>query len=183
MPSKQKLIPVQVPWKIDPATPFLRLTALETPSDVPTAVFPFTSDEPSYQPQTSISVVAPPTGPIITLPSTNGAYQLLCVTFVIALWARFSPGYSDRDVVDPSRFDSSAIFAPDVPRSKVDEWPAAYRHEWNRTDLCPNPYMNEVQESDWLNEAFGQQDDFKHFLLMGHDAYVEVIAGGWNCPP
>ncbi len=46
--------------------------------------------------------------------------------------------------------------------------------------LCPNPYFYEVQNTNWFNEKEVYQPlakrGFKHFLLVGYDSYLEVLA-------
>jgi hypothetical protein len=46
--------------------------------------------------------------------------------------------------------------------------------------ICPNPYFYEVQNTGWFNEKEVYQPltkkGFKHFLLVGYDSYVEVLA-------
>jgi len=46
--------------------------------------------------------------------------------------------------------------------------------------ICPNPYFYEVQNTDWFNEKEVFQPlakrGFKHFLLVGYDSYLEVLA-------
>jgi hypothetical protein len=188
MSPKQIMIPVQVPWMIDPATPFLRLTAAEDSSAVPTQVeffanFPSYSSEPAPLSESIPEVVRPPRGPRTDADPAAGSWQLLCVTFVDGIWARISPAYSDTEIVDPSRFGHSTLYLREPLAFGMAEWLQEFRESWGRNGICPDPRMYEIQKSDWLHDVLGEQEKFKHFLLMGHDAYVEVIARGWDWAP
>jgi hypothetical protein len=112
----------------------------------------------------------------------SGPYQLVKVTFLRALAARMLPGYSDSDVVNPKVFDFSDVSDEIEPGQSIDEWLRCFQDQWTTKQLCPDPRMYEVAHSSWLTEIGGSAGEYTHFLLLGHDAYVEVIAQGyeWN---
>lgn len=185
MMAKQKLIPVEVPWSIDGATPYLRLTALEASSDLPTnveffALFPADPNSLPHGIHGSAEIIYPHDKTDVNPESANGTYQRLRVAFVRDVWVRMNPSHSDDEILDADLFDFSAIRYPDIPTTKADEWLNAFHEEWLRTGICPDPHMYEVHNSHWLREVLGESNKFKHYLLMGHDVYVEIIAEGWE---
>ena len=59
------------------------------------------------------------------------------------------------------------------------DW-APYALYFREKGICPNPYFYEVQNTGWFNEKEVYQPlvkrGFKHFVLVGYDSYVEVLA-------
>jgi hypothetical protein len=61
------------------------------------------------------------------------------------------------------------------------DW-SPYASLFKEKGICPNPYFYEVQNTGWFNEKEVYQPlakkGFKHYLLVGYDSYVEVLAKG-----
>ncbi|WP_143310267.1 hypothetical protein [Chitinophaga vietnamensis] len=59
------------------------------------------------------------------------------------------------------------------------DWQSLDAH-FKESNICPNPYFYEVQNSAWFEEREIYQallkKNFKHFILVGYDSYVEVLA-------
>ena len=56
-----------------------------------------------------------------------------------------------------------------------------FRTYWKETSICPDPRIYEVENSKWLeNEARAIKLGCKHFIVLGHDNYIEVLAKDWN---
>jgi hypothetical protein len=56
-----------------------------------------------------------------------------------------------------------------------------YGPSFRENGVCINPYFYEVQNTDWFNEKKHvylplAKKGFKHFLLVGYDSYLEVLA-------
>jgi hypothetical protein len=54
-----------------------------------------------------------------------------------------------------------------------------YRDVFKETGISPDSKFYEVQNTNWLNERWYQRLDnkgYKHFLLVGYDSYLEVLA-------
>lgn len=53
---------------------------------------------------------------------------------------------------------------------------------WKEKGVCPNPYFYEVENTGWFDEReiYGdlRKQGFRHFLLVGYDSYLEVLAKG-----
>ncbi|HVI43357.1 MAG TPA: hypothetical protein VM802_00740 [Chitinophaga sp.] len=60
--------------------------------------------------------------------------------------------------------------------------------EWDsifaETGVCPNPYFYEVENTTWINNKDFYSDlfakGFKHFILVGYDSYLEILANGYE---
>ena len=61
------------------------------------------------------------------------------------------------------------------------DW-APYASLFKEKGVCANPYFYEVENTGWFNEKEVYQPlakkGFKHYLLVGYDSYVEVLAMG-----
>ncbi len=178
--SPQRLLPLAVPWKVSPSTPFLRLRVEE--SGAPTSVsfvahFALFDDPSARDDRRSAEIVLQPDDAIEEQGPKIGPYQLVVVTFKAGIWARWSPAYGDSDVIHESLYDWSAVPFRYREGEDVGEWLRRFRGEWIKTGLCPIPGIYEVENSKWRqNVASG----YRHFLIEGHDAYVEVLAEDWS---
>ena len=185
--KKQRLIPLRVPWMVSPSTPFLRLFASEQPSQEKTYVefvaYYKCEENPSVQSSTTgVHVVRPPA--IFQADNTgHGPYRLLRVEFESGLWVKLSPAHSDKEVVEDARFDWSGVPGRWSHGEDIYEFLERSKEEWLRSGICPDPNIYEVEESQWLDETEARHDghkQWKHFLVLGHDAYAEVIARAYS---
>ena len=156
--SKPKLIPVKVPWKISLSTPFLTLTVNE------------------FEPST-VEFLArfKPVG------YDNEDERVVTVTFT-GFW-RFR-GVSARDEerppIDESAYDWSEVLIPPLKVELFNDWVVQFNKEWQVSQICPDPGMYEVRNSDWALLAQSDEYDCRHFLLVGEEKCVEVLARSWT---
>ncbi|APW61147.1 hypothetical protein BSF38_02651 [Paludisphaera borealis] len=61
-------------------------------------------------------------------------------------------------------------------RDGVEEFQRRFWNTWRQTGLCPDPGVYSIEFSDWLRILSPKADDFKHFMICGHDSYIEVVA-------
>jgi hypothetical protein len=158
--SKPKLAPVKVPWKVALATPFLKLTVMEFE---PTQV-EFVARFKSYN-------------------SDEEYERVVTVTFT-GVWrfkgaSALSEGYSP---VEESFYDWSEVqLPPQTPSSEtLNDWVEQFDHEWKTTGICPNPGMYEVLYSDWSTRAQSEETGDKHYLIIGEEKYIEILAKVWS---
>lgn len=181
--SKPRLIPVKVPWQVCPSTPFLRLTTFESggPTEVKlVGYFALEKQEESIRGFESALVVGSPYDLNLSQTKKDSPFQLLKLTFEDGIWVKMSPSYADLEVIDESSYDWSALAYRYELGQDPDQWFRRFQEEWHRTSLCPNPRMYELEQSSWLEETGAGKYGSKHYLIMGHDAYAEVIANGWR---
>ncbi|SRR5713226_1487458 len=184
--QKGQLLYLPVPWSVSPDTPFLRLLASESSAQEPTQVNFVAHFGLLQQMEDGFSdrpvIVEPPNynNKHKDNKTGSGAYQLLTITFSNGLWVRMRPAFSDREVVDPSLYDRSKLPCQYQKGQSPEDWVRKFWAEWRRTGFCPVPNFYEVGFSPWLKETGYEQYGYKHFLILGHDAYVEVLAKGWS---
>lgn len=186
------LVPVQVPWMISPSTPFLEVFASEDSADKPTvarfigyfALEEATESSPPESKQGAGSdQVFLVSNPFLGTPSdtTRGPsrYKKVAVRFTQGIWVSFQPTFDDFSGEQPD-YDWSQVPNFFDPNQGLEVWNRKLHEEWSRTSWCPSPRMYEVKGSGWLKDLDLVSLDFKHFLLLGHDAEVEIIAKSWE---
>jgi len=189
--TKQLLKPLHVPWMVSPSTPFLVMHFSESGGD--------DGDFPSYvefiaynrlfkeelAEGTSgryVQVVSPP--PLGFFRSIDGesagAYQLVRLQFSCASQARVLPSFSDSQVIEESAYDWSLVTGAWDGQEDIRDWLKRGNEDWRETGLSPNPGAYEVERSHWLQKSGPSTDDdqWHHYLVVGHDCYAEVIAQG-----
>jgi hypothetical protein len=180
----QRLNPLQVPWQVSPSTPFLRLIAAESSEDCPTRIT-FVANfgllaEPIRNQEVGFRSVVQSVDPYALSDKSalkSKTHCLVMMEFQGSSASRISPSHSDREVIDPKKFDFSSI--PSANYSKgVAAWLRDFRSLWAKTGNCPDPRAYSVEDSQWQESRGGS--GLRHFLIQGHDAYVEVLARGWK---
>lgn len=153
-PRKPTLEPFQVPWMASPSTPFLELKCVEN-SDAEVLLNAFFG----YHVE-------------------QGRDQRIRLSFRQCLCARMlapEPGF---ELLNEKSFDWSKVW---IDRSRTAEGCHRNRNDfdakWERTGICPSPGAYEVVGGSWSGRYGGHM---RHFLVEGHDAYVEVLAREWT---
>jgi hypothetical protein len=178
---KPRLRPIQIPWQVSPSTPFLRLITEESAGS---ALVELCADfGPRYRSSRSESeiplvVEPPPHDAAIEQTSGLARYRWMRLKFDGIRQACLSSPASEHDVIDEARFDwtelASARWAPG-------EDPVAFNkrmlREWMDTAVAPDPGFYEVADSSRVANA---DSGPRHFLIRGHDAYIEVVANGYT---
>lgn len=157
MPDRPLLKPLPLAYMVSPSVPFLEVAASEDTAASPTVVGFFATH-------------------------IDGSSSRARLVFKTGLWVRLSPSYSDREVVREADYDWSAV--PQLSAGADYRETRLRRDElWRTTGVCPDPHAYEVVGSEWLaahDEPVGpDRDRLHHYLVLGHDAYVEVLATSW----
>ncbi len=187
---KPRLVPVEVPWQISPSTPFLRLISSEVVENGATQVqfvahFGLEDSQgDASELHRSVVVVADP-GDLHDQSQSpiQSPYRRVRILFERGLWSRMCPAYSDSEVVKESKYDWSAVVGRYKSGEDPPTWLRRFKVTWLDTSICPDPGMYEVENSPWLREiesVEGSKEELRHYLFLGHDAYVEVLAEGWT---
>ena len=180
----QRLTPLKVPWQVSPSTPFLRLLATESNGDQPTqlvfaAYFGLKAGRTTRQ-EVGFATAAKASNPHNIVSKSREESEtdsLVKIEFQDGLWSRFSPAFSDREILNPKKFDFSLIPYSDPP-SDVGTWLRDFQSLWLKAGNCPDPRAYIVESSAWIDEL--RLEGFKHFLVEGHDAYAEILARDWK---
>ena len=152
--SGGRLQVMPVPWMVSPSVPELRIRIMEngdTQVALDVAVLPTVLDDASELVNCGVEV-----------------------HFRHGQWVRTHPAASDIDAVPTGLFDRSAVEFGSVtgdPKS----WMRRFRAEWMRQGHCPDPSFYEVLESRWIKEENAARFGCRHFVLVGHDLWIEVL--------
>lgn len=179
---KPRLLPVVAPWMVAVSAPFLKSERSETgqPRSV-TFVGYFKLDHvqpPDSNPQFEI-VQEPPEFEPATKDEQH-PYRLVRISFSGGRDMRTVPAHADGEVIDEDAYDWSAV--PGDLRPGED---AKANHErrnryWLETGTSPDPGVYEVEGSSWLAEFGDHGMGLHHYMILGNDDYVEVLAEGWS---
>ena len=180
---KPKLFPVTAPWMISASVPYLRL---QTDSgSVPhsaTFIAYFQCDDvsPASPMQGFPEEILGPTEFVPARVNERAPFHVVRVSFTDAKVGRICFAVSDKEVIAEDDFDWDAVPTSLLPGETIEENIARRKKMWLETGQCLDPRMYEVHDSPWLQELRLSEADVHHYILVGHDEYVEVIASGWK---
>lgn len=181
-PEKQLLDPVKVPWMISPSAPFLKLQESSEQGEVLVTFVGYfgTQDTGNSGSPTGMPEIREP-GPEFHLSDDKAPYRLIRVSFAEVLQSRTVSAVSDSQVIRESDYDWHKVASKRRSGEKINDFLRRHASSWEKTGLCPNPRMYEVLGSAWLEELAPQNPlPWHHYLLLGHDEYVEVAARTWR---
>jgi hypothetical protein len=183
----ESLRAIKVNWSVDLSTPFLSLLAIEN-SGIEIlfgADFgPHTreqnylkkSDKTGFQ---EISIVDRPSD-LDEVDFSRYQYQKVKIVFDNFYGVKMLSSQTDFSVIGYKNYDFTQIMFFDLLCQDSELWAERFYSYWEKTNICPDPRMYEVGNSRWLNETNASRFGCKHFTILGHDNYVEVLANNWN---
>lgn len=180
----QRLIPLKVPWQVSPSTPFLRLFAGELSSTHPTQVvfvahFGLREGRSDQQKLGFFDAecAVDPLRLAIASEKESRVYSLVRMEFKGGVGCRMSPAFSDREVLNAKEFDPSLVpYSNGI--TNIGGWLSDFQSLWLKSGNCPDPCVYTIESSDWL-QTIGLEG-LEHFVIKGHDAYIEVLARNWK---
>ncbi len=180
--EKPKLIPVIVPWMISASVPFLRLH--EDKNGIPhsaTFIAFFQCDNVLLSPPTNNlpQKIVEPKDFISSKQDEKAPFHFIRVIFINPIAGRVCRSFSDLQIIPEDEYNWSAVLSELKPGETIEMNINRRRIEWLKTGVCLDPRMYEVFNSAWLHEIGQSEKGMHHYLLLGHDEYVEVIAGDW----
>jgi hypothetical protein len=152
--TRGRLQVVAVPWMVSPSVPEMRISIVE-----------------NGHTRVALDVAILPSRPDEEPGLVNRGVE---IHFEHGQWVRTQPAASDTDPLPPDLFDRSAVAFGDVG-DDIDGWMRRFRAEWEREGTCPDPRFYEVLESHWLVEEKAHRFGCRHFALVGHDLWMEVL--------
>lgn len=172
-----------------PSTPFLRLHFAEHSNDECYVEFvafraPLCSEDESTDLQNDRTrvVVASAPPPFEHQPDRRGCYQVIRLVFQGGQ-ARWNWSYSQDAIIDEESFDWS-LLPCEHKSGNYDEYDQCFDRLWRETGLCPDPSAYVVENSPWVLELSNpHRYPFEHFLICGHDSYVEVLSDSMEILP
>jgi len=179
---KPKLIPVSVPWKISPSVPHLHLQTNDAGKPISaTFIAYFHCDYVvPVSPPTGLQTIYDPGEFILANNAEPAPFRMVRVAFAAGKVGRACHAFADLQVIPEDDFDWTAVPGELLPGQTIDQNIKKRLQTWTDTGVCPDPLMYEVQGSPWLRELGLSENDLHHYILLGHDDYVEVIASGWR---
>lgn len=150
-----KLRAMSVPWMVSPSVPEMRISIVENGH--------------------SVVLLDAAVLPSLLADSEHLANRGVEVQFEHGQWVRTHVAASDANVLPRDLFDWSAVEFANVAAEDVDGWTRAFRAEWMRRGDCPDPRFYEVLDSRWVREENAQRFGCRHFVLVGHDLWMEVL--------
>jgi hypothetical protein len=183
----QSLQPVKVNWSIDYSTPFLFLTALENDcveisfnADFGRHVKSDTNQEESRLIKSQEVVVAQHPTSLVEEDFSQYQYQKLQVRFDTFYAVKMSSSHDSLSVINYKDYDWSSVMFFDLLCEDSKIWSEKFHSYWKEKNICPDPRMYEVGHSRWLDETKASRFGCKHFIFLGHDNYIEVLAKDWH---
>ena len=152
--SRGRLQAVPVPWMVSPSVPEIRIGIVE-----------------NAHARVALDVAVLPSAPNDASGLVNRGVEVL---FRHGQWVRTYPPASDTDPVPIGLFDRSALEFKSVT-GDLDGWMRRFREEWRRQGNCPDPGFYEVLGSQWIVEEHAARFGCRHFVLVGHDLWMEVL--------
>lgn len=185
--TKPKLLPVAVPWQISPSVPNLEIQKSNDEHPISTTfIGHFKCDEAIKRENFLAAIQVISTVPEFkpTSMTTRAPFRMVRVNFVDGYQVRIRPSASDLEVIPENAYDWSAVSSSLLPNETIEQNVERTRSSWLKTEICPDPGMYEVQNSPWLtNEIEKQSAGLRHYIILGHDEYIEVLAKGWAWEP
>lgn len=150
---KQSLSPIAVPWMVSPSGPFLELTLFESEAN---ATLSFAADF----------------GPV-RVESPDWVVKL---HFTACIECRWTLSWS------PDAYDWSLMPVNFKTAADTEEYVRQCDKYWKQHGIAPDPGFYEVLESEWLSQIHksAKGGQWRHFVVSGHDADVEIVAEGWT---
>ncbi|MDM0234736.1 hypothetical protein [Variovorax arabinosiphilus] len=180
---KPRLRPPTVPWKVSPSVPHIGVTQPDVDRSAYVTFIGFFKTAGLDAAADSVAATIPAPEDFVEASDWHGSrHRLVQLEFSNCLRVRQTPAFADAEVVEEEAYDWSLV-PSNMREDETAEACVQRIHDlWLSTGACPDPGMYEVEGSLWL-AALGHPCDARHFLLLGHDDYLDVIASSWKWRP
>ena len=138
----------------------------------------------------STLVVVPPKDSTVAEHSGRLVTKRTRLRFEAAGWVRLCPSYSDRETIEPGRFDFSNVPFHDAfltaEQTNFSTTFNLHDHEykaWVATGICPNPGVYEIKNSTWLAQSGAIRCGCKDYGIEGREMLVEILAQQLHLEP
>jgi hypothetical protein len=183
MSQQLKLLPVTVPWQIDPGAPYLTLQidkARRPSSATFIAYFKCAAPAEKKVASSQIQIVTSPPDFRPASLEEEASFRLLRVHFTEGYEAQMKRAVSDHEVIQEDDYDWSSVSSTPRVGETIEQTVRRSHELWIMAGLCPNPRMYEIESSPRIHELGLSSSIWRQYLLLGHDEYLEVIAQGWT---
>lgn len=178
--DKPTLYPLPVPWKVAGGGSCLKLVAPEFGTGEPVRVL--------------LGVLFGPLAPPPTPPRSAGGetapagepfddLRYIEIVFRDAIAAMFLPSFRDAEIIPEGEFDWSQIEVDYSLDAGLDAFRRRFWASWRLSGRCPDPGAYILRGSRILDSLCKPANEYLHYIICGHDNYVELIASGYSWSP
>lgn len=153
-----RLLPLDVPWRISPSVPCLGV-ALGNVFGINDGYVTFDAF----------------LGESTSLANKYGTHRQISVALKRVVWMKFYPEFSKDDSERLEAYDWNQVPEFRDQDGSFRGHSRRFHDQWNSTDICPDPSAYLIENSEAL-ACLGFRDEFKHYLFIGDDFNLEVIA-------
>jgi hypothetical protein len=179
--SQPRLCVQAVPWSISASAAFLRISWRYGQLVAEFVAYYKQFDVEDAEWGCRVEVATPPTEFAPRQDSIERPFRLVRLTFQHAFWVRVSPAFSDTQIIDEAAFDWTQVRGAYQSDEGIEEYLRRTQRPWLESGVCPNPCFYSIDNSAWMREACAHtQEKYHHFILLGSEEYVEVIAKSWS---
>lgn len=150
-----RLLVVPVPWLVSPSVPGLKIEVTEN-ADA-RAIF-------------NVLALAQETD------GSELVHRGVDLRFEHGQWVRTHPPADDAEPLADGYFDRGSVEQTAILDGS--DWGRDFKDTWRSRGMCPDPGFYEVADSVWLAEENAVRFGCRHFVLVAHDLWVEVLCMG-----
>ncbi|WCM60079.1 hypothetical protein [Paenibacillus polymyxa] len=163
--EKQILYPVEVPWQISPSHDFIEFIGEESEVKIKFLI--------NYNAKTrerEINHLCKQYGDEEKIPDeiwNRIGHAIIEINFAQVHFFSKTVSQQEFGLLDPEKFDLSQIASLDGAL-------------WNETNICPDPSFYEVINSNLKNSLGIDSLSVRHWLILGHDVFLNILAPTFN---
>ena len=109
--------------------------------------------------------------------SSVSHFQRVEIIFERAICCRMLASRSDDEMPGGDEYNWSKVYVPPKNPSEFRARLESQSQRWAMSGHCPDPHFYLIDQSAWAREFRHQ---CQHFLLVGTDSYVEVLASDFR---
>lgn len=180
--NKPKLLPARVPWAVS-SVPYLH--AQTTKDGKPTSAtfigyFKLRDVVSADSVSNALEYVDDPGEFHPVNDDGRSAYRHVRINFKNGQYLRISPAVSEHDVIGYGNYDWSMVPGESQEGEDLQDNLKRTERYWLETGESPDPAVYEVEGSPWLEQLGAKARGLHHYIVVGHDDAVEVIAQAWS---
>jgi hypothetical protein len=111
-----------------------------------------------------------------TLSIEGGQHRQIAMTCEYVIYAKLFPSSSDEDKQRIESYDWSLVPEFIDVDGSFKGHARRFTEQWDSTGCCPDPSVYVIEGSDLVNFLVHEPESFTHYLFIGDDYNLEVIA-------
>ncbi len=163
--KKIKLQSIEVPWQISPSHEFIDFSGTE--GDVKIKLLVQFSSKIR---ENILDNLEKKYGDNIPDELWNKAgYAIIEIKFSVVYFFSKNVSQQEHGLLSEEKYDFSRI----IP---YNDNSVSFEDMWNETNICPDPSLYEIVDSDLKNYLGINMQNIKHWMVIGHDVYFDILA-------